>query len=315
MKVEIKNTNELSDIELQQYCKCHENVYGIPSSIEDFLNVYKKTCFGYSFHALLYNDDNIIVGGYSLIPFIYDVAGEEKKFAYASALMIEKKYRGDFTNLFGLVKAMLKTAKKNFSCIYIFPNDNADIVNKQLIKAERIGELNIYLLPYKVGTYKESLSFMNPITKIATNVMLCCSKLGRNIIKTPLISKDRQDLEANRLNWFNYSTYKDSEMQATWNVAMFEGIRAAFLIDVWPLSKHNFDKAVRIMFEREKNNVGLFLYVGLLSFKPFSMIKVPANLSPKKFRFDIKIFDNSLSLDIINNPYNWDINLSSYDLI
>ena len=45
------------------------------------------------------------------------------------------------------------------------------------------------------------------------------------------------------------------------------------------------------------------------------MIKVPKKFAPKKFRFDIKLFDDSIPKDLIENPYNWDINLSSYDLL
>lgn len=315
MKVEVKQTNELTELDIKQYCKCHEIVFERPSNTQSFLQFYKNTCLGFSYHALLYDND-VIVGGYSLIPFVYEVLGEKKLFAYASALMIEKEYRRDFANLFGLVKAMLNTAKNNFSCIYIFPNDNADIVNKQLIKAKRIGELNTYILPYKLDAYKKSLRYLNPLTKLFSNLLLWGANLSDNKdIYEPQVIMNRDDFINNRLHWSNYSHYNDYNMSATWKVAKFEGIEAAFLIDIYPISKNNFKKAVRMMYEKEKQKVGIFLYVGLLPFKPCSMIKVPKKFEPKKFRFDVKIFDESLSQDIILNPNNWDINLSSYDLL
>lgn len=316
MKIEAKKTSELSQTEIEQYGDCYTKVYERPTSSDNFLREYQNTCLGYSIHVLLYNEGNVIVGAYSLVPFLYEVNKEKKLFAYAAGLMIEKEYRGDFGNLYGLVRTMLKVAKKQFSCIYIFPNDNADIVNKQLIKADRIGELDTYFLPYKIGSFKSSFKILNPLSKFFSRSLLFLSNLKKKCteIKLPIF-KSRNEFVSTRLKWSNYTTYEDKEMTATWKVTQFEGIEAAFLIDVFPFSEFNFEKAVREMFKTEKDKVGLFIYVGLLQFHPISMIKVPKKFAPKKFRFDIKLFDDSIPKDLIENPYNWDINLSSYDLL
>lgn len=87
-------------------------------------------------------------------------------------------------------------------------------------------------------------------------------------------------------------------------------------MDVHPLIKKNFDKAVRLMVEDKKSECGLFLYVGHLHFMPISMIKIPRKFEPKSFRFDCRILDKEkLSKEDVLNLDNWEVDLSSYDLL
>ena len=106
MKIEAKKTSELSQTEIEQYGDCYTKVYERPTSSDNFLREYQNTCLGHSIHVLLYNEGNVIVGAYSLVPFLYEVNKEKKLFAYAAGLMIEKEYRGDFGNLYGLVLSL-----------------------------------------------------------------------------------------------------------------------------------------------------------------------------------------------------------------
>jgi uncharacterized protein YfeS len=45
------------------------------------------------------------------------------------------------------------------------------------------------------------------------------------------------------------------------------------------------------------------------------MIKIPKKIEPKQFNFSIKILDNNIKSENIENIKNWDVNLSSYDLL
>ena len=122
-----------------------------------------------------------------------------------------------------------------------------------------------------------------------------------------------------RYQWFNpddYHHYKDEVMSCYWKIDSFDGTRAAFLMDVYPMSKKNFDKAVRIAYDECHSQVGMLLYVGLLPFTPMSMIKVPTKFNPKNFHFVAKILDkNAMSKDMLTNGANWDVDLASYDLL
>ena len=70
------------------------------------------------------------------------------------------------------------------------------------------------------------------------------------------------------------------------------------------------------MFNAEKDNVGIFLYVGNLPFATTSMIKIPLKNAPKNFNFVAQILDKKkVQAEDVYDVNNWDVNLSSYDLI
>jgi len=87
-------------------------------------------------------------------------------------------------------------------------------------------------------------------------------------------------------------------------------------MDVYPMTKKNFDKAIRIAYNDCHKQVGMLLYVGKLPFTPKSIIKVPSKFTPKNFHFVAKILDKLvLNKDLVINGDNWDVNLASYDLL
>ncbi len=86
-------------------------------------------------------------------------------------------------------------------------------------------------------------------------------------------------------------------------------------MDVYPLSKANFDKVCRYMLFHEIANAPMILYVGHIEFTPFSMFKVPEKLEPKKFHFVVKVFDNAFFEDDVFKISSWNVNLSNYDLL
>ena len=115
-----------------------------------------------------------------------------------------------------------------------------------------------------------------------------------NNIADTIIRKVRPQFEQTRFKWFNptdYHLYQNNEMQCVWKISAFEGVKACFLMDVYPLTARNFDKAVRKMVSDVKKECGLFLYVGHLHFTPLSMVKIPRRFEPKAFRFDCRILD------------------------
>lgn len=319
MKIDVKKTTELSDSEIFDFLDVYNNVFGLDLKIDEFRNVFLNTCFGYSIHCCLY-DSGKICGGYSFIPFKYYVDGTECLFACGLDLFIKQEYRKNVDNLLNIVTISFKYLKENKYSVYFgFPNDHADIVSRVAIKAKRLANLYTYVLPYKVGTFKNCLKLLNPLSVLFSCCMINISNFSKSRkIYSYIIHKSRPIFEETRYNWFeasDYIRYKGDDFEAVWKTTLFKGMKACYLIDVYPLSKYSFDKSVRAMFHTEKNNCGLFLFVGLLPFCPKSMLKVPHKFEPKVFRFDVKLIDKKIDKRIILNPSNWDVNLSSYDLL
>ena len=321
MDLLVKKTNELSPAEVSAYCDCFERVFGRVKDSKTFQTEFANSSVGYSIHSLLIEDNGIVVGGYTAIPMLYEINGREVLFAFGVDLMIDEGYRDDVSNLLKIIKVNDKAMKElGVKCFYGFPNDNSYKVNLAFIRMKDVCSLYTYILPWKIEAVKPSLKFLNPFSTLFAKLMILCSKMAvsKNVIDHA-IHKKQPNFDKSRYLWFKsdeYYHYQDENMTCHWKISNYEGKEAAFLMDVYPMSKSNFDKAVRIAYRNCKKKVGLLLYVGYLPFKPCSMIKVPMKLAPKNFHFVAKILDKSvLTSEMVYNGYNWDVNLASYDLL
>lgn len=321
MRLIVKRTHELSEEEIRQYCEAYTEIFQHRKTPDLFMSEFSNTCLGYSFHSILVEEDGKVVGGYTSIPMPYVVNRTKMTFAFGVDLMVANGYRDDVSNVMAVIKANDKVLKEEgIKCFYGFPNDNSYKVNLAFIRMKDICPLSTYILPYHIGDAKRSIAILNPFSAAFSKCMMGLSKICSNkeILSYP-ICKDHNHLIETRYKWFNgdgYEKYKDDDLECCWKISEYEGVKAAFLMDVYPLSKYNFDKAVRMMVKECKGRAGLFIYVGLLPFRTFSMIKIPRRFEPKNFHFVAKIIDkNSIDLNFVCNPANWDVNLASYDLL
>ena len=322
MKIECKKTTELSEKEILNYCESFERTFPRHKrELDTFKSEYLNSSIGYSFHILLKNDENRIVGAYSATPFLYEINGKSVLIASGADLMIEPEYRNDIRNVINIIKQTEVYLKENgVCCLYGFPNEYSYRLNITLMKMKAITPLNTYILPLRIGDAKPLLKLLNPLSYIASKCLLLLSYLDRNNKEfVPKIHKKRPDFDNVRYQWYHpeeYKKYQDEKFKCVWKISSFEGVKACFLIDVYPYSKNNFNKAVRKMVKQEQEHAGLFIYVGNLQSTPVSMLKVPHKVQPKNFRFVAKILDCSvMNEDDLLVGSNWDLNLSSYDLV
>lgn len=322
MKVESKKTIELSETEIFGFCESFGNTFvGHNKSPEYFRNEYSNTVLGYSFHVLLKNEKGTIVGGYSAIPILYEISGKKKLFACAADLMIEEQYRNDVGNLLSIIQQMNRfLAENEVVYFYGFPNDVSYKINVSLIRMRDIASLYTYILPMRVGDVKPFLKPLNPISRLFCKTLLWLSRFDndRTVIEHK-ICKVRPEFDATRYKWFDpgqYVRYENGNVKAVWKISGFENVKACFLLDVFPYSKSNFNDVVREMVKREEKRTGLFIYVGYLPAAPCSMLKLPHKIQPKNFHFVGKVIDkkNFIDADFVN-VFDWDVNLSSYDLL
>ena len=81
------------------------------------------------------------------------------------------------------------------------------------------------------------------------------------------------------------------------------------------MTRNNLEKAVRKIYLNEYKYIDMIIYVGKLHFRPFSLVKLPRFLEPKKFRFTCRVLDDNYFDNSVYDISNWDINLSSFDLL
>lgn len=317
IEVIVKKTFELSIAEKEQMVNLFNAISEKNRSVNAFEEQYSHNSFGYSYHALLVDDDKV-EGCSSYIPNHYVMNGEKKAFCNGVDTMVSRPYR-DFFNLYDMIIGAYDYMRKDgILLVYAFPNDNAYPVYKKSKLYFEIGRLDTYCLPYRIGGVKPKLKILNPLSILFSEVLVFITSIfSSNKIYGFLIEKGESYYKT-RYKWFGgeYEIIDKDGVYFTYKVRLHEGIRTAFLIDVMPKSAKNINKAVRYMINKEKSNFDLMLYVGKLPFRNIGLIKIPRKFEPKNFNFAAKILDERyIDRNLVFGMSNWDVNLSNYDLI
>jgi hypothetical protein len=264
-------------------------------------------------------DNERIVGCDSYIPSYYLVNGRRLLFANSVDTMVSKPYR-DFANLYYMITAVHEYMKKEgVAYAYGFPNDNAYPVYIKSKLMRDIGSLTTYCLPYRMGGIKQQLKALNWLSVLFVNsyVFLISLLAGKKIFHFP-IEKEAITYNATRYKRFdsNYNTANYKGSKFVYKLMEYEGIRSAFLIDVFEKSAAHFNRAVRYIIKNHRKEFDIILYIGQLPFKYHGLLKVPRRFAPKNFHFTGEVLQkNGIDTDLFFNINNWDVNLSNYDLL
>ena len=132
-----------------------------------------------------------------------------------------------------------------------------------------------------------------------------------------MIHKEDESYNATRYKRSDghYGIAKIDDFTLYYKIREQEGVRTAFIIDVDKKSAKNFNKSLKYLIRKERNNFDLILYPGILPFSASGLICIPRKLEPKNFYMVGKILDNQLKKEDVFSIANWDTNLSNYDLI
>lgn len=315
----LKKTTELSEQEKDEIRFLFREVFNKKKSIESFNRQFCSTPTSWSLHGLL-TDNGKIVGCYTAVPVKYRFFGEEHLFALSVDTMIKRQYRGDPFKIMKMAQLVYEgLAKEGISFIYGFPkNDKVMTLLEKLLKWKKIGALEFYVLPINIDVVKPSLGCLKWPVKAFTEVLTLLCNL--------FISKKFRHLDFNieKVNDDSFIQYRyDNEyvLIKTKSYGYFcfriwneDGIKTAYIIDVFPLNRNNLETAVNYIYKNYKNSADLIMYVGKLDFAPRNLFKVPAKYNPKKVNMGGRILSVKGVDDRIFDSTNWHVNLSDFDV-
>lgn len=314
MNLIVKKTTELTTEEILRLVDVFNIVFDAKRTQEIFLHQFLNTPMGYSIHVLMYKDD-VIVGSQTYLPFYANVDGVKHKFATGGDSMIMKKYR-DFEDYFDMLRHGTKyLIDDGYDALMGYPNElNYKILSKGRM-AKTIGMMHTYCLPYRIGAIKKGFRYFNWLSKLSCWIWLSCSSIfASSKVSTFKISKDIESYNKCRYKR-NDGIYNVQENFA-YKIMNYEGIRTAFLIDVFKKSPRNYCRALSYILKHDASNFDILLYPGHLPFKITGMMKVPRRLEPKPFYMTGAVLNKKeISVDDFFRIENWDTNLSNYDLI
>lgn len=313
----VKKTTELKSEEIGKINDLFNHIFKHNRTEEVFLAQYLNTPLGFSYHVMLMEGDELI-GFHSGLPFYY-LNGEKKFIAGLGIDTMTAEGHRDFFNVRDMFVACENAMKEDGCVLRIgFPNDKSYPVLKKGFKYKDIGKLDTYFLPIRVGGVKASFRFLNPLSRLFSWFVIQLSRFSCNKqVEDYLYKKERCSFDAIRYKWFDgeYAEVEKNGAKAYYKVQEHEGVRTAFVLDVYPRSKSQFDAAIREVYRKERKNIDLIMYVGHLNYEPMSLLRMPHKIEPKHFNFTCKPLVKDVFDDSLYKIENWDVNLSNYDLV
>ena len=316
MEYLIKKTYELSEAEKQAIAALHLRVFNRELPLAEFNRKFGLANKGYSYHGLIL-DNGVIIGNYAAIPYRYQYFGQPLIFALAVDGMIDERYRDfhSYSKVANLVYESLKNDQIPF--IYCFPNEQAYLYTKRILKWKDVGELGYFIQPLRPGALKKVLGLFNWLflggswlaNKIAGQMDLAGDKREYNIHKVidDSFKKFRYD--------DTYITGKlDPSLSYVYRIYVENGVRVAYVIDVDPLNKVTIGRAIAEISRRESKNIDLILYIGKLEKVPKNLIRIPQSREPKKVRMIGKILLPDIVDEKVFDLNNWLVNIASFDI-
>ena len=311
-----KRTNQLSDEELKELIKLHNETMNDKRTEATFKKKYLYNFLGFSFHGLMKSDGKI-VGCYNVIPYEFIFFSKKILIGQWCETLIHQDFRGGFSNfrkLGDIVNEELIKSKIFF--VYGLPNEQLYVVSKRLLGMKDIGKLSYYVYP-------------NSLNKIFTkfyplNIFFCL--FLKFLIKIKIRFKHDYKFSIYKIynKKFHYSRYGNNEVYKIFthkdykliykieNNKKYNNAKIIWIIDVLPLTKLNLEKAVNELKNKIKD-LDLIVYIGNLDKIPNNLFKVSDKLLKRQSIFSGKILDEIQVPEAVFKMSNWNINLSNFD--
>jgi hypothetical protein len=315
MKYTAKKTDQLTRAEVQQIAELFGTVFGQKRSVDQLQSKYRSVVTGYSYHGLMLNDAERIVGAFTCIPFFYNYFGTRVIFALAVDTMIDQAHRDDIFSLKRMHDSCVDLMKtEDIALVMAVPNDNAYLYWKKIVKWMDIGRLYYYVLPINISRLNDGYRFLNPVSRLYASMsrFFFCTQAKSFSEKNIYKITDHKFVEYRFSK--NYSKIEQGNKTAYYRVYHEKETRTAYLIDLFPIERSWLQRAVGKIYIRERGNIDLILYAGKLDFRIYSLIKVPEKHEPLKIFLTGKIVNSSRIDDRVYQLDNWRFNLADFDV-
>lgn len=320
MKIEyvLKRTSQLSEAEKSRFIELRSTIFSGTMTVIQFDRKYTQTPVGYSYHSLMIADDSI-VGACNMIPCCYNYFGERLTFCLSTDTMIQKEYRSNYFGLLNATNMVVNSMKQGgISFAFGFPNNESRDIMSKMLRWRDIGELDLYVLPRKIGSVYRKLKCLNVMSRGLTDLLVRMPSSGRRNEYSFNVEKIADDTFRRRRYDSSHQTIKLGESEVSYKIINKKsGARTLQVIDVCPLTAATFDKAIKSLYGMLGDSVDILAFVGRLPFRPINMIRIPKSLPRSRAKRAYvcgKILDHQIIDDRIFDLSNWNLNYSNNDM-
>lgn len=311
-----KKTNDLSANEINQLLFLHNDTMDKKRNIEEFKQKYLYNFLGFSFHGLMINN-NKIVGCYTVIPQKFTFFSKKMIFGQWCENLIDKKFRGSFTNFKKLGNIVnSKLVDYDICFVYGLPNRSLYVVSKRLLKMKDIGKLNYYVYPNNLNKFLVKYYPFNIIICFLLKILSKIRKRNYKIINYNIFKEYNKKFHFSRYGSSDFYKVLDiNDIKIIYKIERNQNHNNAkiiWIMDVLPLSSINIENSVNKL-KNIYTDIDLIVYVGVLKTIPINLFKVPDKFFKEQSIFSGKILDSQKIGDIIFDLSNWNVNSSNFD--
>lgn len=296
MQIKIKKTQELTLSERRQYMEGFNECFPKHVMTEDQLfSKYIANHFGYSYHALCFEDDRII-GSLSASPFWYSYNGDKVKIALTCDIFIVKEFRSDI-RIFATLNKELKDycAQENIICFLGVANENAYTYTIRILRCKEVMTLPYWILPLRIGNVAKK-SWLKPFNFVtlgyaylSLGVNRLCSMV-KNTKSTPFTCciSVNEEFVNKRLPDSKYSNNRKGDLFYSYVVTNDENVKCAYIMILSEGGRRTYKalcECVSHILRNEK--VDLIMFNGTLNLKQGLLMKTPQKFEPRKIHLTV----------------------------
>tara|TARA_B100001175_G_C19472924_1_gene622728 strand:+ start:640 stop:1605 length:966 start_codon:yes stop_codon:yes gene_type:complete len=311
----VKNTKELTSLEIKQINKLYLDIFQDDRNEEQFYKKFLNKLIGFSYHGLIVKD-NVIIGTYNIIPYEYIYFGKKFIFGLSVDTMISQKEKVDLTSLKNVSSLVYQEIlKNNIFFVLGFPNKNFHPIQNRLLGWQNIGVLNYYILPlnfFKFFLFKKiiyvSIMIFNNIISLFFN---------NKDFKKNIFLNSNDVLINDRFNK-SYKSIVIDDIKFFYKIIFNKGKyfqRTLYLLNSDPLNMLSTNKFIKHCLNKEIDNIDCIVFASNYNPQINSMVKLPLKMIKNPLFLCGKILDNTKIDKNIFNIDNWLVNLSNNDHI
>ena len=311
-----KKTNELSEEEIEQLVKLHNETMSKERTGIEFKEKYLYNFLGFSFHGIMKLEGKI-VGCYNVIPYEFIFFSKKFFFGQWCETLIHHDLRGSFYNfkkLGNIVNEELKKFKIFF--VYGWPNRPLYVVSKRLLGMKDIGKLNYYVYPNNLKKFITKFYPFNILLGLFLKFLIKIKIKFNQEYKFSIYKIYNEKFHHSRYgNNQEYKVFLDKNYKLIYkieNSKKYNNAKIVWIIDVFPLTKINIEKSVNKLINLSED-IDLIVYIGSLDKIPNNLFKIPDNFLKRQSIFSGKILDATQVQETVFKISNWNINLSNFD--
>lgn len=322
MEIKICSTNAWSQREWQSFVSGFDEVFQKHFTKEYFETKYCSNFVGSSFHALLLNNNNDVVGNVSIIPCQYQQNDREIiAVGLAVDVFILEAYRSDplmLRRMYNKLKEYVKL--QGIVAVLAVPNKTAYPYWKNVVKWQDVGHIPYWGIPVKVGNIVRKGKILNVCSWLYANVVLgfaaVCSKFSNKsqAIASYTIRDDKNFLTG-RFGGNDYVWVSRPQSVNCFRIVDEEGVRTAYLI----YSRQGRSMTFKSLCDGvsailKEGNVDLILYIGPIRLFQTLFVHIPRKWEPKQLPLVCDLLDNNEVYKNMLAWEHWDFGLLNYDV-